>query len=163
MQWRIAVDDETFHKWDDEWKEKVKKVEEGRIIELKNDGMCPFLNEKKLCKIVLRDGEGAISETCHTFPREEHEYVGRVERALTPGCPAVLDLLWKQECFQIQKKEEQMEGIAEEIYEINPVLFEIRDWFLDIVNTREIKLNTTLEICFLIAAGFIRIGTKGRS
>ena len=62
MQWRIAVDDETFHKWDDEWKEKVKEVEEGRIIELKNDGMCPFLNEKKLCKIVLRDGEGAISE-----------------------------------------------------------------------------------------------------
>lgn len=43
MQWRIAVDDETFHKWDDEWKEKVKEVEEGRIIELKNDGMCPFL------------------------------------------------------------------------------------------------------------------------
>ena len=36
-----------------------------------------------------------------------------------------------------------MEGIAEEIYEINPLLFEIRDWFLDIVNTREIKLNTT--------------------
>ena len=27
MQWRIAVDDETFHKWDDEWKEKVKEVE----------------------------------------------------------------------------------------------------------------------------------------
>ena len=65
MQWRIAVDDETFHKWDEEWKKKVKKVEEGRIIELKNDGMCPFLNEQKLCKIVLRDGEGAISETCH--------------------------------------------------------------------------------------------------
>lgn len=161
MQWRIAVDDETFHKWDDEWKEKVKEVEEGRIIELKNDGMCPFLNEKKLCKIVLRDGEGAISETCHTFPREEHEYIGRVERALTPGCPAVLDLLWKQECFQIQKKEEQMEGIAEEIYEINPVLFEIRDWFLDIVNTREIKLNTTLEICFLIALDLYELEQKG--
>ena len=105
MQWRIAVDDETFHKWDDEWKEKVKEVEEGRIIELKNDGMCPFLNEKKLCKIVLRDGEGAISETCHTF--------------------------------------------------------EIRDWFLDIVNTREIKLNTTLEICFLIALDLYELEQKG--
>lgn len=50
--------------------------------------------------------------------------------------------------FSDSEKEEQMEGIAEEIYEVNPVLFEIRDWFLGIVNTREIKLNTTLEICF---------------
>ncbi len=82
-----------------------------------------------MCKIVLRDGEGQFLKHAILFPREEHEYIGRVERALTPGCPAVLDLLWKQECFQIQKKEEQMEGIAEEIYEINPVLFEIRIGF----------------------------------
>lgn len=54
-----------------------------------------------------------------------------------------------------------MEGIAEEIYEINPVLFEIRDWFLDIVNTREIKLNTTLEICFLIALDLYELEQKG--
>ena len=44
-----------------------------------------------------------------------------------------------------------MEGIAEEIYEINPVLFEIRDWFLEIVNDKQLPLNTALEICFLIA------------
>ena len=71
---------------------------------MKNDGMCPFLNEQKLCKIVLRDGEGAISETCHTFPREEHEYIGRVERALTPGCLAVLDLLWQAGVFSNSEK-----------------------------------------------------------
>ncbi len=105
---------------------KVKEVEEGRIIELKNDGMCPFLNEKKLCKIVL-DGEGAISETCHTFPRKEHEYIGRVERALTPGCPGCTGFVMEAGVFS--DSEEQMEGIAEEIYEINPVLFEIRDGF----------------------------------
>lgn len=92
MQWRIAVDDETLDQWDDERKKQVKEVEEGHIIELKQDGMCPFLNEQKLCEIVLKDGEGAISHTCHTFPREEHHYTGRIERGLTPGCPAVLDL-----------------------------------------------------------------------
>ena len=70
MQWRIAVDDETLDQWDDERKKQVKEVEEGHIIELKQDGMCPFLNEQKLCEIVLKDGEGAISHTCHTFPRE---------------------------------------------------------------------------------------------
>lgn len=76
MQWRIAVDDETLDQWDDERKKQVKEVEEGHIIELKQDGMCPFLNEQKLCEIVLKDGEGAISHTCHTFPREEQHYTG---------------------------------------------------------------------------------------
>ncbi len=36
-----------------------------------------------------------------------------------------------------------------------------RDWFLDIVNTREIKLNTTLEICFLIALDLYELEQKG--
>lgn len=78
MQWRIAVDDETFHKWDDEWKEKVKEVEEGRIIELKNDGMCPFLNEKKLCKIVLRDGEGQFLKHAILFRGKNMSILGEL-------------------------------------------------------------------------------------
>ena len=162
MQWRIAVDDETFMRWDEGWKKKVREVEEGRIIELQQDGMCPFLNEEKLCKIVLRDGEGAISHTCHTFPREEHEYPGRIERGVTPGCPAVLDLLWENDRFQIQEKEEEQETLAEEIYEISPVLFEIRDWFLSIINQSDLKLNTALEICFLIALDLDEWEQKGR-
>ena len=99
MQWRIAVDDGTFFRWDEEWKSHVKQGEDGYVIALGQDGMCPFLNDEKLCKIVIRDGDQAISHTCQTFPREEHIYNGRIERALTPGCPAVLDLLWQQESF----------------------------------------------------------------
>lgn len=151
MQWRIAVDDETLQTWDDERKQHVTEVEEGHIIELKSDGMCPFLNNDRLCKIVLKDGEKAISHTCHTFPREEHVYAGIIERALTPGCPAVVDLMWKQEQFGIQEKKIKNQGITDEIYEIDPVLFEIRNWFLEIVNMPDLKLNTALEICFLIA------------
>lgn len=160
MQWRIAVDDETFFRWDEEWKKCVTEVEEGRIIELKPDGMCPFLNEEKLCKIVRTEGEEAISHTCHTFPREEHEYPGRIERGMTPGCPAVLDLLWAKDHFQIQEKEED-KSLSEEIDEINPVLFEIRDWFLQIVNRTDLKLNTALEICFLIALDLDELEQNG--
>ena len=54
MQWRIAVDDETLFHWQEDWKKHVKEVEEGHIIRLNKDGMCPFHNEEKLCKIVLR-------------------------------------------------------------------------------------------------------------
>lgn len=181
MQWRISVDDKTFLRWPQEWEKQVKEVEEGHIIRLNKDGMCPFLNEEKLCKIVLKAGEQAISYTCQTFPREEHRYHGRIERCLTPGCPAVLDLMWQQDDFHIRERdiqdnkieEKKIDGqeirgqkvketsLNEEICEINPVLFEIRDWFLEIVNDKQLPLNTALEICFLIAVDIYELEQKG--
>lgn len=160
MQWRIAVDDETFFRWDEEWKSHVKQGEDGYVIALGQDGMCPFLNDEKLCKIVIRDGDQAISHTCQTFPREEHIYNGRIDRALTPGCPAVLDLLWQQESFQLQEREESKMTCGE-IAEINPILFEIRDWLLEIVTTKGVKLNTALEICFLIVKDLNELEENG--
>ncbi|MFR1255174.1 MAG: hypothetical protein ACLSCU_02870 [Eubacterium sp.] len=101
-----------------------------------------------MCEIVLKDGEGAISHTCHTFPREEQHYTGRIERGLTPGCPAVVDLMWGQDQFRLQEREENSQGIVDEICEINPVLFEIRDWFLEIVNTPEVALKQRWKSVF---------------
>lgn len=181
MQWRIAVDDETLFHWQEDWKKHVKEVEEGHVIRLNKDGMCPFLNEEKLCKIVLKAGDQAISHTCQTFPREEHKYNSRIERCLTPGCPAVLDLMWQQDDFHIRERDIQDNKIEEkkidgqgirgqkvkettpneEICEINPVLFEIRDWFLEIVNNKQLPLNTALEICFLIAVDLYEFEQKG--
>ncbi len=176
MQWRIAVDDETLFHWQEDWKKHVKEVEEGHVIRLNKDGMCPFLNEEKLCKIVLSHGEQAISHTCQTFPREEHRYNDRIERCLTPGCPAVLDLMWGQDDFRILEKEIQEKKIQtqeicgqkvketpqnEEICELNPVLFEIRNCFLEIVNDKQLPLNTALEICFLIALDLCEFEQKG--
>lgn len=160
MQWRIAVDDETFFRWDEEWKSHVKQGEDGYVIALGQDGMCPFLNDEKLCKIVIRDGDQAISHTCQTFPREEHIYNGRIERALTPGCPAVLDLLWQQESFWLQEREESKTACGE-ITEVNPILFEIREWLLEIVTTKGVKLNTALEICFLIVKDLNELEENG--
>lgn len=181
MQWRIAVDDETLFHWQEDWKKHVKEVEEGHVIRLNKDGMCPFLNEEKLCKIVLKAGDQAISHTCQTFPREEHKYNSRIERCLTPGCPAVLDLMWQQDDFHIRERDIQDNKIEEkkidgqeirgqkvkettpneEICEINPVLFEIRGWFLEIVNDKQLPLNTALEICFLIAVDLYELEQKG--
>ena len=176
MQWRIAVDDETLFHWQEDWKKHVKEVEEGHIIRLNKDGMCPFLNEEKLCKIVLSHGEQAISHTCQTFPREEHRYNDRIEQCLTPGCPAVLDLMWEQDDFhilekEIKEKKTQTQKIYgqkvketspnEEICELNPVLFKIRNWFLEIVNDKQLPLNTALEICFLIALDLYELEQKG--
>lgn len=109
QEWRIGVDDKTFQKWkglkleavDRNGKNQhelilcdcVEKEESGQIIKLGKDKKCPFLNEKKLCKIVLELGEDHLSETCTTFPRQINTFEDRTEYSLDPGCPAVVDLL----------------------------------------------------------------------
>jgi len=109
QEWRIAVDEKTFQNWkglklnsverDGERQPEitlcdcVKKEETGKIIKLGKDKKCPFLNEKKLCKIVLELGEDHLSETCTTFPRLVNTFEDRTEYSLDPGCPAVIDLL----------------------------------------------------------------------
>lgn len=109
QEWRIGVDDKIFQKWkglkleakDRDRKNQseltlcncVEKEESGQIMKLGKDKKCPFLNEKKLCKIVLELGESYLSETCTTFPRQINTFEDRIEYSLDPGCPAVVDLL----------------------------------------------------------------------
>lgn len=101
QEWKIAVDESTLSAWKTKSLEGIKGtlseyVDEGAIL-LNNKRVCPFLDEKKLCKVVLNYGEQSISTTCHTFPRESHifEEIGYEEQTLTMACPAALDLLWK--------------------------------------------------------------------
>lgn len=64
-------------------------------IRLKADGSCPLLTEKGLCSLQLECGADALPKVCQTFPRGEAFIAsGYLERSLTPGCEAVLELLW---------------------------------------------------------------------
>ena len=68
-EWKIAVDADTNRKWkkllppeDIEPKRKnlsayTIKKDGGRVIELKENHKCPFLNENKLCKLVTADND----------------------------------------------------------------------------------------------------------
>ena len=79
MQWKIAVDEETVSKWKgtslDGKKLDASVRKNGRegIIKLDKRGYCPYLKEG-LCRFVTTFGEDMLSETCHTFPREIHEF-----------------------------------------------------------------------------------------
>ena len=116
-EWKIGVDEDTFAKWKhtltpeemcvaDRWqqtkKEKlsgyVRKKDGSRVIGLNEEKNCPFLNDKKLCRLVLAYGDEILSQTCQLFPREIHTFNEDVtEYALMPSCPAVIDLLRKRE------------------------------------------------------------------
>lgn len=92
--WKIAIDEttaKTYQEMPEVWsgcegKEQVK-------IRLSEDGMCPFLDEQGLCKLVIKYGPDILSETCAKFPRARYISVGMEEHYLSNACPAVLQLL----------------------------------------------------------------------
>ena len=109
QEWRISVDEETVEKWKNikleesceegisypmiKPSECLKEDTTGQVIQLKKDKKCPFLNHKKLCRLVTQLGEDYLSHTCTTFPRQINNFDDRTEYSLDVGCPAVIDLL----------------------------------------------------------------------
>lgn len=118
-EWKIAVDPETKKRWRKlsvpetvlksdrvpehacrssldkaQLSQFVMKKDGGEIIELLPNMRCPFLEDTEFCRLVLDYGEECLSETCHVFPRETHEFADRTERTLVSCCPEIVDRLY---------------------------------------------------------------------
>ncbi len=160
--WAIAVDDITLMKWhsldtpvemqtgNSHLSDYTLSGMGGHTLRLLENGKCPFLNPDGLCRIVLKHGEENLSRTCHTFPRERHEYSERVELALSLGCKSVLDLLWAEESFQVISMESAEETVEKWASETPKVLFMIRDWFMETASDTGIPVKRVLKILFYI-------------
>lgn len=70
--WNVVVDCETYNNR----KALFENIENGcffddeagnHYIKMKDGGICPFLDEKGLCKIVIQHGESALPHTCKIF------------------------------------------------------------------------------------------------
>lgn len=155
QEWKIGVDADTNRKWKKllppenvEPQRKnlsayTTKKDGERVIGLTEDHKCPFLNSKKLCKLVVAYGDQVLSKTCTDFPREVHVFEQHEEENLMPCCPAVIDLLWesdREELFQIPETGED-----------GQLLFAIRREVLKMaVNAEENKLSEMLSAAFYI-------------
>lgn len=82
----------------DELRRHVKKLRDPRTdaryarISLTSAGLCPFLDADRLCAIQGRLGEGALSETCRSYPRETWVDGGRRRLGAKLSCPEVARL-----------------------------------------------------------------------
>ncbi len=157
QEWRIAVDDETHQKWQgvqlqgvtEAGKNKeplelcscVKKDENGYVVALKQDQQCPFLNQKKLCNLVIELGEAYLSDTCTTFPRQINEFGERTEYSLASCCPAVVDLLNENE----GKLQFQQEGSSKQSDE---VLMAVRDMLIAVMEEESYSVPERLMMLF---------------
>ena len=134
QEWAISVDEETLHKWQGvkletigvQGEEKVittlcdcvEKDESEYVIALKEDKTCPFLNEDKLCRVVINLGEDYLSKTCTTYPRHTHKVGEHEEYSLDFGCPAVIDLVYGEEksiYFKSEGVKEHRPSVLEEV------------------------------------------------
>lgn len=109
QEWKIYVDEKTEKQWENltppqevmpqktALSDYIVNKEGSRVIHLDQAQRCPFLNGKKLCRLVCTYGDMVLSETCRVFPREVHVFEDHEEETLMPCCPAVIDLWEKGE------------------------------------------------------------------
>lgn len=101
--WEIDIDEDTFAYYKSVegafGKRLAAHMEEGEqnSFTLKENGWCPFLNEKKLCDICTELGEEALSEVCTEFPRFTMEYGKVREKVLSLSCEEVGRILFSSD------------------------------------------------------------------
>ena len=121
------------------------KKDGGEIIELLPNMRCPFLEDTELCRLVLDYGEECLSETCHVFPRETHEFADRTERTLVSCCPEIVDRLYALKELHFTKLPYQDRAF---LLEGKDKLFQIRNimmyWLQDASVSNEVNLKRCL-------------------
>lgn len=157
QEWGISVDDETRQKWQtikmktlglgDEKDPELtlcsclEKEGEGHIISLKEDKTCPFLDDKKLCQLVVKLGMEYSADICRKYPRYTNEFKSRDEYSLDFGCPAVIDL--------INAQPQGVEFIEEgEVERPLSLLEEVRAMIIQIIQNEKYSLTECLMMSF---------------
>ena len=172
QEWKIAVDDTAYERWkrtalpDGRTLSEHTTSRDGqRVIALNKRGRCPFLDEKMLCKLVLAYGDEMLSKTCAVFPREVHEFDDRVECALTPCCPAVIDLLREQNTFVLCEtgtyetdSDPELHGDAKEA-----LLYRVRELFCRLIQRETGSVEQNLLVIFYIALDLLEAWEQGES
>ncbi len=71
VDWEICIDEDTLAKYRpiDSIMATVTECEDGACFALAEDGRCPHLDDRGLCRIILSHGEDYLSEICRHHPR----------------------------------------------------------------------------------------------
>ena len=163
QEWRISIDEETLNKWEGVTLESTEQHGEnlpelklcsclepdgdGFIIAHKKDKQCPFLDGKKLCRIVSQKGEGYLADTCTTFPRQINEFEGRTEYSLDACCPVVIDIM--------HENKEPIGFIGEDSGE-EDILYAVRKLMLEAMLEEDYTLPERMMITFYALLDLMR-------
>ena len=152
QEWKIAVDEATERRWQANLREKLTQKDGETVIGLTDEMKCPFLNEDKLCKLVIQYGEESLSETCTLFPRQIHDFGDRVEYSLVACCPEVVNILREQKDFKFTESLEGLKGQGS--------LFELRNLIFSVLTNASYRIEHAMKICFYILLDAYEQGEK---
>lgn len=184
-EWKIAVDPETKKRWRKlsvpetvlesgrvpkhacrssldkvQLSQFVMKKDGGEIIELLPNMRCPFLEDTELCRLVLNYGEECLSETCHVFPRETHEFADRTERTLVSCCPEIVDRLYALKELHFTKLPYQDRAF---LLEGKDKLFQIRNIMMYWLQDASVSNEVNLKRCLFMLLDLLDKKTKGKT
>ncbi len=166
--WEIDLDPEALHYYEAmpgalgrEVRQRLR-TEDGYTFFALEQGRCPFLNPAGLCRLILEQGEKALSVTCQAHPRFVEEYGSLRETCLSISCPEAARLLLDGpvELVTRQTPEPEAEEDLDEDY--LKELLELREMLFSLVQTEppassaaailELAGDGTLELSGFFAA-----------
>lgn len=125
--WEIDIDEETFAKYA-EYPDIIKMTDDTETphFSLTGDDTCPFLNEKGLCRLIIKYGEGILCQTCRDHPRFRNFWTDTTEIGLGLVCEEAARLiLSKKTPMKLVVLSD--DGITEEVSEDESWLKNTRD------------------------------------
>ena len=159
-EWEISIDKKTFKKYrklKGQWGNKINN-NIGRIrsnisdlrygkIKLKDKG-CSLLDEKGLCTIHVKLGEGYLCNTCRIYPRIIIKFGETYERNLLMSCPEVARYFVRhKENFYFNMGEEELSDldkdyIIDKSYDekLYNILWNSRSLAMEIIQFKEIEI-----------------------
>jgi len=116
IDWSVHVDKQSYLKTmahpqlkslaEESMQSNSNKDDDWAIIRFNEQGKCPFLQENKLCKIHALAGEGALSETCRSYPRIFRVRGDDGFESLSLSCPEAARLiLFGEDAFIFESNE----------------------------------------------------------
>lgn len=155
--WNIDLNEETYQKYLRCLPQTAElfKYNAGKRKYLLTKHPCPFLTDKKLCRLQLEHGEDFLSPTCRSYPRVTNYFGKFFERALTLSCPlAAQMILFRKEPLSFELVELSEKVIDGRII-VNPVnldekilahVIEIQITMISILQERTLTLDQRLIV-----------------
>ena len=121
-EWGIDIDKTTYEKYshlqpESASRELIKHItydsDNNRYLITKRP--CPFLTEKKLCRLQLEHGESFLSDTCTIYPRRILDFGYFFERSLSLTCPVVAEMI----LFTKEPLSFEFVEVPEKIHQLN--------------------------------------------
>lgn len=119
--WLIGIEKATYRRYKQNqhpqlkplFREAIKRLEDTHQsavhyaeIRMNAEGVCPFLDEQRLCRIHKLMGAAALGSICRTYPRFAKSLGRQTELSLTLSCPEVArQVLLPQEPMQFSLEE----------------------------------------------------------